>query len=156
MNDEEPPVGLSDEVAFTPPGWAKPLLAISVLAMGGVLIFCLALGVMLLAGDVNAVKAWDFWGDTDVLGALLVMSSALLALGFAFLLKRSDDSLALFLLGIVVFEGTMLWGIVAFEGKGGPVVLLLLMVIPFLALFGLQTDEIRRWFFLPSDEEGVA
>jgi hypothetical protein len=47
----------------------------------------------------------------------------------------------------MLFEATMLWGVVRFEGSGGPAALLLLMLIPFLALFGLQAVEVRRWLF---------
>jgi hypothetical protein len=146
-------MGLSEEEAYEPPIWAKPLLAVSVLALAGNLLFSLALGALLLTGDDASVRTWDFWGDVDVLAVLLVISAALLCLGFAFLAKRSDDSLALLLLGVVVFEATMLWGIVQFDETGGPVMLLLLMLVPFLALFGLQAEEVRRWYFLSVPDE---
>jgi hypothetical protein len=147
VDEDGTPLGLSEDEAYEPSMWAKPLLLISVLALGGNLFFSVVLGVLVLTDDVASVNAWDFWGDTDVLGALLILSAALITLGLGFFARRSDDSLALFLLGVIVFESAMLWGIVQFEGAGGPVMLLLLMLVPFLALFGLQTDEIRRWYF---------
>ena len=144
-------MGLSEDEAYNPPFWVKPVLFLSVIALVGMVLLVLALGIALVTGDENTVKAWDFWGDTDLLGGLLLASAVLMALGIAVLLRHNDDSLALLLLGAMVFESAMLWGIVKFEGSGGPAMLLMVMLIPFLALFGLQADEVRRWFFHSAD-----
>ena len=154
MDDDGPPVGLSEDEAYDPPFWAKPVLALSVLALAVTVLLMLSLGIALVAGDGNAVKAWDFWGDTDLLGALLIASALLVSLGIGVLMMRNDNSLVLLLLGVVVFEVVMLRGIVRFEGSSGPTMLLLLMLIPFLALFGLQITEVRRWLFQSSDPQG--
>ncbi len=144
-------MGLSEDEAYDPPLWVKPVLFLSVIALVGMVLLVLALGIALVAGDDNAVNAWDFWGSTDLLGVLLLASAVLMALGIAVLLRHNDDSLALLLLGATVFESAMLWGVVKFEGTGGPAMLLLVMLIPFLALFGLQAEEVRRWFFQSDD-----
>ena len=144
-------MGLSEDEAYDPPLWVKPVLFLSVIALVGMVLLVLALGIALVAGDDNAVNAWDFWGSTDLLGVLLLASAVLMALGIAVLLRHNDDSLALLLLGATVFESAMLWGVVKFEGTGGPAMLLLVMLIPFLALFGLQAEEVRRWFFHSAD-----
>lgn len=151
MDDDVPPMGLSEDEAYDPPLWVKPVLFLSVIALVGMVLLVLVLGFALVAGDDNAVKAWDFWGNTDLLGGLLLASAVLMALGIAVLLRHNDDSLALLLLGATVFESAMLWGVVKFEGTGGPAMLLLVMLIPFLALFGLQAEEVRRWFFQSDD-----
>ncbi len=144
-------MGLSEDEAYDPPLWVRPVLFLSVTALVGMVLLVLALGIALVAGDDNAVNAWDFWGSTDLLGVLLLASAVLMALGIAVLLRHNDDSLALLLLGATVFESAMLWGVVKFEGTGGPAMLLLVMLIPFLALFGLQAEEVRRWFFQSAD-----
>lgn len=151
MDDDAPPMGLSEDEAYDPPFWVKPVLFLSVIALVGMVLLVLALGIALVIGDENTVKAWDFWGNTDLLGGLLLVSAVLMALGIAVLLRHNDDSLALLLLGAMVFESAMLWGVVKFEGTGGPAMLLLVMLIPFLALFGLQAEEVRRWFFQSAD-----
>jgi len=144
-------MGLSEDEAYEPPLWVKPVLFLSVIALIGMVLLVLALGIGLVAGDDSTVKAWDFWGNTDLLGGLLLASAVLMALGIAVLLRHNDDSLALLLLGATVFEAAMLWGVVKFEDAGGPAMLLLVMLIPFLAIFGLQADEVRRWFFHSAD-----
>jgi hypothetical protein len=106
-----------------------------------------AMAIALLTGDEATTKAWDFWGNPSTLGTLLLVSAALMALGLGQLLRRRDDSLSLLLLGMTVFEVTMLWGLVHFEGAGGPTMVLLLMLVPLLAMFGFQSTEVRRWTF---------
>lgn len=154
MDGDAPPMGLSEDEAYDPPLWAKLVLALSVLALAGTVLLMLSLGIALVAGDGNAVKVWDFWGDTDLLGALLIASAILVSLGIGVLMMRNDNSLVLLLLGVVVFEVTLLRGVVRFEGSSGPTLFLLLMLIPFLALFGLQMNEVRRWLFQSSDPQG--
>jgi hypothetical protein len=147
VDDDGPPMGLSEDEAYDPSFWVRPVLALSALALGGMVLVTASLGIALVTGDVATVKAWDFWGNTDALGVAWLVAASLMAPGIALLLRRSDDSLPLLLLGVMVFEGTMLWGIIRFEGVGGPAFLLLFMLIPFLALAILQLDEVRRWVF---------
>lgn len=144
-------MGLSEDEAYDPPFWVKPVVALSTIALGGVVFLTASLGIALVIGDEATVTVWDFWGNTDLLGGLWLVTAVLLALGIAFIIRRSDDSLALLLLGVMVFVGTMLWGIIKFEGTGGPAFLLLFMLIPFLALAGLQFEETRRWLFHSAD-----
>ncbi len=150
MQDGPPPVGLSEDEAYEPPRWVRPLLALSAAAFILMVFIQLVLAIALLTGDDATVKVWDFWGDPVVLGSLLMVSAALMALGVALLLRRRDDALALLLLGMALYEGTMLWGLVRFEGAGGPAMVLLLMLVPLLAMFGLQSMEVRRWYFQAS------
>jgi len=140
-------MGLSEDEAYDHPFWVRPVVALSVIALGGMVLLIATLGIALVTGDETTVKAWDFWGNTDILGGLWLVAALLMALGIALLLKRSDDSMALLLLGVMVFVGTMLWGIVKFEGAGGPTLILLLTLVPFLALAILQLEEARRWLF---------
>ena len=147
MDNDAPPMGLSEDEAYDPPFWVKPVVALTVLALGAMVLLTASLGIALVTGDESTVTAWDFWGNTDALGGMWLVAAFLMALGIALLLRRSDDSLALLLLGVMVFVGTMLWGIVKFEGAGGPAFILLITLIPFLALAGLQLEEVRRWLF---------
>jgi hypothetical protein len=153
VEDGTPQVGLTEDEAYEPPRWVRPLLAVSVAALLLMAVLQLVLGVALLAGDDVTVEAWDFWGSPSALGSLLLLSAALTFMGIALLLKRRDDSLSLLLLGMTLFEVTMIWGLVRFEGAGGPTTVLLLMLVPLLAMFGLQSVEVRRWFFQPSDAD---
>lgn len=154
VDDDAPPMGLSEDVAYDPPLWAKAVLALSVLALAGTVLLMVSLGIALVTGNENAVKVWDFWGNTDLLGGLLIAAAILVSLGIGVLMMRNDDSLVLLLLGVVVFEVTLLRGVARFEGAGGPTLFLMLMLIPFLALFGLQVTEVRRWLFQSSDPLG--
>jgi hypothetical protein len=147
MEDEAPPVGLSEDEAFEPPRWVRPLLGLCAVAFALMVVIQLALAIALLMGDEVTTKAWDFWGDPSTLGTLLLASATLMALGLGLLLRRRDDSLSLLLLGMTVFEVTMLWGLVHFEGAEGPTMVLLLMLVPLLAMFGFQSAEVRRWYF---------
>ena len=143
-------MGLSEDEAFEPPRWVRPLLALCATAIALMVVVQVALAVALLTGDEATTKAWDFWGDPSTLGTLLLVSTAFMALGLGLLLRRRDDSLSLLLLGMTVFEVTMLWGLVHFEGTGGPTMVLLLMLVPLLAMFGFQSIEVRRWYFQPT------
>lgn len=153
MDENAPPLGLSEDEAYDPPTWVRPLVAISVLALAGTTLLLAVMGVALVTGDESTVKAWDYWGNTGLLGALWLVAALLMALGIAVLARRSDDSLAYLLLGVVVLVGTMLWAIVRFEEPGGPALILLVMLVPFLALGGLQMEEPRRWLFRSHEDD---
>jgi hypothetical protein len=151
VEDDSPPVGLSEDEAYDPPSWVRPVIGLSV---GLLLLSCLLLTVLSLAlvtGAEDTGKAWGFWGDTRVLGALLLAAAVLIGLGLLLFLRHDDNSLALMLLGLMVLSGTMLWGIVHYTRSGGPLVMLLMLLVPLMAMFGLQSTEVRRWWFLSID-----
>ncbi|NIP36324.1 MAG: hypothetical protein GWN18_15315 [Thermoplasmata archaeon] len=154
MEDEELQVGLPEDEAYRPPVWVRPVLALSMLAFAGMFALQLGLGLALVAGNETSVKAWQFWGNTTVLGGMFLVSAILIGLGIVQILRRRDDSLALFLLSIVVLSTAMLLGIIRFDGSGGPTTLLVLMLIPLLAMFGVQSREVRRWCFHSSGSDG--
>ena len=153
MKEEGPPLGLSEDEAYRPPAWVRPVLALCLLAFILMVALQALLGTALLLEDGSTLKAWDFWGNTSVLAGMFLASAALMALGTVLLLGHDDDGLSMLLLGLVVLAVAMLWGIVVFEGAGGPAALLLLMLVPLLALFGLQTSDVRRWWFQDTDAD---
>lgn len=147
MEDDSPPVGLSEDEAYDPPSWVRPVIGLSVVLL---LLSCLLLAVLslaLVAGAEDTEKAWGFWGDALTLGALLLASAVLMGLGTFLFLRHDDNSLALMLLGMVVLSATMVWGIAQYTRSGGPLVMLLMLLVPLLAMFGLQSAEVRRWWF---------
>ncbi len=146
-------MGLPEDEAFRPPVWVRPVLALSMVAFAGMFAIQLGLGLALVTGDESTVKAWDFWGNTGVLGGMFLTSAILVGLGIALFLMRSDDSLALFLLSTVVLSMAMLWGVIRYEGTGGPTTLLVLMLIPLLAMFGVQSNGVRRWYLQSSGSD---
>lgn len=152
METGTPRPGLTGNEAYEPPRWVKPILALSWTAFLLICVFQLVLGLLLVTGDDVTARAWDFWGSPLLLGSLLLASAALTASGLALLLRRRDDALSLLLLGMALFEVTMIWGLVRFEGARGPSFLLVLMLVPLLAMFGVQSVEVRRWYFRTSDD----
>jgi hypothetical protein len=148
VNDAAPSLGLSEDEAYDIPAWGKPAMLLSALALVGTMLMAVILGTAMVIGDAHTLRSWDFWGNTDVLGGLLLVSAILLGAGLVVLIKRNDNSLALLLLGVVVFESAMLWGLFQLDRPGSPNNMLLVMLVPLLAVFGLQTDGVRRWFFV--------
>ena len=147
MEEEAPPIGLSEDEAYDPSYWVKTYFALCMVLLGGMAVLLLALGAMLLVGDEATVGAWESWGSATALGGVLLASAVLMALGLLVVLRRNDDGLALVMLGFTVLAVAMVWGIFSYEGDEGPSTLLVLLLVPLVGLFGLQSNEVRRWWF---------
>jgi hypothetical protein len=151
VEDEGPPIGLSEDEAYDPPRWVKPVLKLVITVMPILPFVLIIIGVPLVAGADAATKVWSFWGDTRVLGALLLVAALLFAGGILLLLKRNDDSLALLTLGLIVFEGTMFWAVLGFQGSNGQWLFLLVMLAPLAVMACLQSSEVRRYWFVNAE-----
>jgi hypothetical protein len=147
VEEEAPPIGLSEDEAYDPSYWVKTYFALCMVLLGGMAALQTALGVMLLVGDEATVEAWGSWGSSSALGGVLLVSAALLASGLLMVLRRDDDGLALLMLGFCSFAVAMVCGIFRYEGGEGPSTLLVLLLVPLVGLFGLQSNEVRRWWF---------
>jgi len=153
MVEGGPPVGLSEDEAYEPPGWARVVLVVSIIAHSTVVLALLPLGVFLVLGMEGASGAWEFWGDTTVLGGAFLVTSAFQVLGLALLARRSDGALVSFNLGTILLAATALWSVVTAEASAGTNILLLLLLLPFLGGFGVQSQGIRRWWFQDAGDD---
>lgn len=72
--------------------------------------------------------------------------------GSYLLLERNDDSLALRLLGLMVFEGTMLWAVIMYQGSGGQWLFFLVMLAPLAPMSGLQLSDVRRYWLMETED----
>jgi len=153
VEDDTPPIGLSEDEAFRP----RPLVVISAYGAVGA---TMGLGLlMVLQGATvlvypEAREKWAFWGDPDVLASLLILSGTGLMAGGVLAMLRRDVSLVVILLGVMVFEVTMLFGVLFTENESERLLFLIIMFLPFAFLMVFQTDAVRQWLFMTGDDEG--
>lgn len=73
MEEDGPPIGMSEDGAYELPIWVKPLLRLIILVLPILPIVLFIVGLPLVTGAEHATKVWSFWGNTQLLGALFLL-----------------------------------------------------------------------------------
>lgn len=152
MEDDTPPIGLSEDEAFRP----RPLVVITAYVAVGITI---GLGLLMFLQGVSVLaypearETWAFWGNSDILAALLILSGLGMMAGGALAGLRRDISLVVILLSVITFEVTMLFSVLKAENESERLLFLVTMFLPFFFLLVFQTDAVRQWLFMAGNDE---
>ena len=143
---DAPPIGLAEDEAYTPSIVTRLLATI---AISGSFIICLMLvlqGGTILGKEV-AAGTWDFWGNTDLLGIVFILSGLVIGVGGYLALQGKDTSLVLSFLGILLFEVVMMVAVLRTPDASTRFLFFLVMLAPFFLLLVYQVESVRFWLF---------
>lgn len=152
MAENAPPLGLSEDEAYTP-SLETRLLVLTGTGLALVVGLVVALQGLYLFIYEDARATWEFWGDTDVLGALFVVSALALFGGAILAVLHNDNCLVLIFLGVLVLEVTMLLAVIKVPDGDMRLLLFLLMLLPFATFLVFQHDGVRKWIGTPPQRD---
>lgn len=154
MEDEGPPIGLSEDEAFRPKIWVVVLAGAAILTLAASGVYMMGQGATLQASSL-ARGVWDFWGPPRVLGALFLLSGLGMLSAAVLAALRRETSLAVGFLGVLLFEVVMLIAVLRVDDAGAKVYFFGVMLPPFLALLPFQVPQVGDWLFKGGSDEGL-
>jgi hypothetical protein len=148
VTEGPPPLGLSEDEAFSPSLETK-LLVFSGIGLAIIVGLVVVLQGVFLFTQENAKVAWEFWGNTDILGGLFVIIAISMFMGALLAISHNDNCLVLIFLGVLILEVTMLLAVIKVSDVDMRLLLFLLMLLPFAMFLMFQQDGVRKWIETP-------
>ena len=141
--DDRPPLGLSEDEAFSAPTWVGLMIVLASLFLFLMALALIANGIIIAFDLLELGADWAFWGDTYLLGALLVVSGLLMLLGLVGLDRGNLNGLGGLFAGVVLFELVMLRAVLVTTSDTSRLVYFLVMLLAFLLLLPFQMRDVR-------------
>ena len=146
MVEEEPPIGLSEDDAFSIPPRYLLLVFPLVALISAISIISLFLGYMVVAGGEVGDELSRATGADDLTAAALLFSGFAMPIGLALIGYGSDKAGRVVLYtGGLVFETLLMWAAFRTDIVDLRVSLMLGMLVLLLALVAFQSRGVRHW-----------
>lgn len=144
--EDEPPIGLSEDDAYSIPLRYLLLVFPLVALICAISIISLFLGYMVIAGGEAGDDLSRATGADAVTGTALLFSGLAMPIGLALIGYRRDKTgrIALYSGGLV-FEAILMWAAFSTDIVDLRVTLMLGMLVLLLALVAFQTRGVRHW-----------